>query len=102
MLFQLVTLPSGADLYTGISDYSGATFTNFYPIALYAVGFLVGGMILAFLIGIFRHAIERFFEGLLERFGMGSQRGGETVRVHTYRDGQYETDVNRWSENNYN
>jgi len=101
MLFSLVTFPSGADLYTGISDYSGATFDNFLPIMLFAVGLIIGGMVLAFVIGMFRHGAEMFFEKLMGKFGMGDYRGGVQVSEHTSPGGFTTTDRREWIEKNY-
>jgi len=102
MLFtSLVTFPSGTDLWDGVSSYADPTFTSLFLPVLYATGFIVGGMILAFIITIALGAIEMFFERLMNKFGMADTRGGVTKSTHTDSEGRVTHDTRAWLEKNY-
>lgn len=49
-MLTLFTAPTSTDVWTGVSAYSADTFTNLLPIIYIMAGFIVGGLIVSFVL----------------------------------------------------
>jgi len=61
MFFSLVTLPSGSQFLSDLSDTSGASFDELYPIGLWGLGWIAGSLLALFVVLIVAKAVYSFF-----------------------------------------
>jgi len=72
MFVTLFTTPNATSTLTEVSNYSSALFDSLVPLAWIAVGFIVGGLLVSFLIGAVLRGVRKVTGG--GRAGM--RRGG--------------------------
>lgn len=65
-MFTLATLPTSTELMSQIGAYSSPLFSDLLLFAIFAIGFIVGGLLIAFLINIVSGVAERLIRGKRE------------------------------------
>jgi len=58
-MLAIITLPSPGDLWTGVGSWSTETFTQFLPWAYFAIGIILGGMLISFFAKIVLNGLSR-------------------------------------------
>jgi len=52
-------MPTSTEIWTGVGNYSSQTFTEFLPLVYIVVGFILGGILISFLVRAIMGGIKR-------------------------------------------